>query len=114
MVSQFINISEAANTNSLPAGAATANDPKNTFSISLDDFTRDMNINTFSAFVAAQQAAAGFAELPASASRTFIYTGNILNTNTTIAPFMSLGVGKSATAHLIHNAADVFAEQGFK
>jgi hypothetical protein len=80
----------------------------------LEDFNKDLNINTTSAYVAAQQAALGFEQLPETASRTFIYTGNVLNTDLTIAPYLSLGVGKSATAHIINSAATVYADQGFK
>ncbi|OAL07069.1 NAD(P)-binding protein [Phaeosphaeriaceae sp. SRC1lsM3a] len=96
------------------AGAATANDPKDTFSLSLEQFTRDLNINTTSPFVAAKEAVQAFAQLPASASKTFIYTGNITNTAVTFAPLMTLGAGKSATAHMIQNASTVYADRGFK
>ncbi|KAL9086374.1 MAG: hypothetical protein Q9165_007160 [Trypethelium subeluteriae] len=95
------------------AGAASQNDESNPLALPLADFTRDLNINTVSAFVAAQQAVLGFGELPDSALKTFIYTGNILNT-TTIAPLMSLGVGKSATAHMIQSAASAYKDRGFK
>jgi hypothetical protein len=79
----------------------------------LADFTRDFNINTTSAFVAAQQAALAFAQLPDSAARTFIYTGNVLNT-TMIPPLLDLGVGKSATAHIIQSSAAAYKDRGFK
>lgn len=95
------------------AAAWTPNDEKNPFSLPLADFTRDLNINTTSAFVAAQQAVAAFEQLPDSASKTFIYTGNILNT-TTMAPFLDLGVGKSATAHFIEVASAAYQDRGFK
>lgn len=95
------------------AAAVTPNPPNDPLSLQLADFTRDLNINTTSAFVAAQQAALGFAQLPDSASRTFIYTGNILN-ETVIAPLLDLGVGKSATAHIIKSAAAAYKDQGFK
>ncbi|KAI9706234.1 MAG: hypothetical protein M1820_004809 [Bogoriella megaspora] len=95
------------------AGAATINNEKEPLALPLADFARDLNINTVSAFVAAQQAAAVFGQLPESASKTFIYTGNILNT-TTMAPLMDLGVGKSATAHIIESAASAYADRGFK
>ena len=72
-----------------------------------------MHINTTSAFAAAQQAVAAFETLPASASRTFIYTGNALNT-TTMAPLLDLGVGKSATAHVVQVAAAAYRDKGFK
>jgi hypothetical protein len=96
------------------AAASKLNDPKNPFSIAVEDFAKDLNINTISTFAAAQQAALGFAQLPDSASRTFIYTGNMLNTGLTIGPLMSGGVGKSATAHMINSAATAFADRGFK
>ena len=95
------------------AGAATPNDEKNPFSLPLKDFTRDLNINTTSAFAAAQQAVLAFEQLPVSSAKTFIYTGNILNT-TTMAPLMDLGVGKSATAHMIQSAAAAYKDRGFK
>jgi hypothetical protein len=100
-------------TNGFEAGAVTPNPPDNPLSLPLADFIRDLNINTTSAFVAAQQAALAFEQLPDSASRTFIYTGNALNT-TTMAPLLDLGVGKSATAHIIQSAAAAYKDKGYK
>jgi hypothetical protein len=79
----------------------------------LVNFTQDFNINTASAFVAASQAVLGFKQLPDSASKTFIYTGNITNV-TPIAPLLSSGVGKLATARIIQSAAAAYKDQGFK
>ncbi|TAQ88844.1 hypothetical protein B7494_g2839 [Chlorociboria aeruginascens] len=95
------------------AAAVTQNDAKNPLSLALEDFDRDLRINTSSAFIAAQQAVLAFENLPESASRTFIYTGNILNT-TTMASLLDLGVGKSATAHIIESAAKAYQEKGYK
>lgn len=95
------------------AAAVTSTDANNPLSLSLANFTQDLNINTTSAFFAAQQAVLAFEQLPDSASRTFIYTGNILNT-TTMAPLLDLGVGKSATAHIIESAAGAYKDRGFK
>ncbi|KAL6714386.1 hypothetical protein ACLMJK_007809 [Lecanora helva] len=95
------------------AAAVTRSDAKNPLSLPLADFSRHLNINTASAFAAAQQAVLGFSQLPESASKTFIYTGNILNT-TVMAPMLDLGVGKSATSHIIQNAASAYADQGYK
>ena len=103
-----------ADTRKFSAGAATPNAPKDPFSLALNDFTRDLNINTTSPFVAAQQAALGFKELPVSASRTFIYTGNALNTDLVIPPLVDLAVGKSASAAWIRAAAPAYTEAGFK
>ena len=95
------------------AAAATPNPPSDPLSLALPAFTKDLHVNTISAFVAAQQAAQAFSSLPAEASKTFIYTGNALNT-TIIPPLLDLGVGKSATAHLIHNASQAYREKGYK
>jgi hypothetical protein len=72
-----------------------------------------MTINTTSAFVAAQQAALGFAELPADAARTFLFTGNILNV-AALPSFMDAGTGKSASAHMMMAAAAAYKDRGFK
>ncbi|RSH89703.1 hypothetical protein EHS25_002254 [Saitozyma podzolica] len=87
-----------------------ADDP---FTIPLADFTRDTTVNIHSAFVAAQHAVAGFAELPASAARTFIYTGNVLNV-AVLPEFVSQGVGKSGAAHMIWAASAAYNDRGFK
>ena len=91
----------------------TPNPPNDPFALQLSDFNKDFNINTTSAFVAAHQAAPGFAQLPASAAKTFIYTGNIMNT-TIIPPLLDLGVGKAASAHIIQNAAAAYKDRGYK
>lgn len=80
-----LRVSQALNDPNSTAGAATPNNAKDPLSLPLAEFTGDLNINntkninTTSAFVAAQQAAVGFAQLSDTASKTFIYTGNILN-----------------------------------
>jgi NAD(P)-dependent dehydrogenase (short-subunit alcohol dehydrogenase family) len=85
----------------------------NPFALSMADLSRDTTINIYSAFVAAQQAVSGFAQLPASVARTFIYTGNVLNVS--ILPrFLSQGIGKSGAAHMIWAAADAFKDRGYK
>jgi hypothetical protein len=100
-------------TNEEIASSATSNDAKDPLGLSLKDFTNDFHVNTTSAFVAAQQAVLSFSALPDSASKTFIYTGNVLN-ETIIAPLLSLGVGKSGAAHIIRSAANAYQERGFK
>ena len=95
------------------AAAATLNDANDPLALPLTNFARDLTINTTSAFAAAQQAALSFKDLPDPASKTFIYTGNILNTKT-LPVFLDLGVGKSATAHVIESAAKAYSTRGFK
>lgn len=92
----------------------TFNDKKDPFaSVSLDSFSQNLNINTTSVFAAAKQAVLGFAELPAHASKTFIFTGNICN-ELVIAQLVDQGVGKSATANLINAAALAYKDRGYK
>ena len=79
----------------------------------MTDLTRTLAINTLSAYAAAQQAAVAFADLPESASRTFIYTGNITNVSP-IPAILDSGIGKAATANLIHTAAEAYKDKGFK
>ncbi|QKX63224.1 uncharacterized protein TRUGW13939_10393 [Talaromyces rugulosus] len=95
------------------ASAGAPNNPEDPLSILLADFSRDLHVNTTSAFVAAQQAALSFKKLPDHMSKTFIYTGNILN-ETTVASLLDGGVGKSATAHIIRSAAAAYRNKGFK
>ncbi|KAF5695617.1 short-chain dehydrogenase reductase like yusS [Fusarium denticulatum] len=87
-----------------------ADDP---LSVSYTDFSNNTAINIHSAFIAAQQAVAGFAQLPESAARTFIYTGNILNV-TILPKFLDAGVGKSGAAHMMWAAADAYKNKGYK
>ncbi|KAK9464226.1 uncharacterized protein V1516DRAFT_617267 [Lipomyces oligophaga] len=87
-----------------------AEDP---FSLPIASFTKTLTVNVTSAFVAAQQAVEGFAKLPESASKTFIYTGNILNV--AILPgFLEPGIGKSGAAHLIWAASEAYKDRGYK
>lgn len=96
-----------------PAAAVTFTPPADPFAIPLSSFTRDTTINTTSAFVAAQQAAQGFAELPDTAARSFFYTGNILNVQV-LPSFLDAGMGKAAAAHMMAAAAAAYQDRGFK
>ncbi|CAI6307651.1 unnamed protein product [Periconia digitata] len=95
------------------ASGVTPNDASNPFSLKVEDLNRTLKINTLSAYSAAKEATKGFEQLPADASRTFIYTGNILNM-TTIPTMLDLGVGKTGMAHVIESASKAFADKGFK
>jgi hypothetical protein len=77
------------------------------------DFVHDLSVNLTSAYAAAHEAVAGFKILPADTSRSFIYTGNCLN----VMPmpiFLTLGVGKTAVAHVIQNASTAYKDTGMK
>ena len=75
-------------------------------------FEKDLNINTVSAYVAAQETVCGWEELGSKGgNKTFVYTGNLLNQNILpVSAFVTLGVGKSASAHWIGLADEVFKE----
>lgn len=82
-------------------------------SISADQVNRDIAVNAVSPRFTAREAVKGFKQLPSSASRTFIMTGNMLNTavKTDVLVF---GMGKSAAAHMVGSASVAYREQGFK
>ncbi|KAF3069993.1 hypothetical protein CFAM422_006740 [Trichoderma lentiforme] len=92
----------------------------NAFILSIQGFDQplssvitDAHVNTFSAYAAAQQAIKDFAELPSDASKTFIYTSNKLHIMT-LEPLISMGMGKSASAHMIHYLSEVYRSSGYK
>jgi NAD(P)-dependent dehydrogenase (short-subunit alcohol dehydrogenase family) len=86
------------------------NDP---LDLHLETFQQSLNANTTSTFLAAQQAVEGFRELPASMNKTFIYTGNMLNT-TTMPSLLTLGLGKKATSYLIEASAIAYESDAFR
>jgi hypothetical protein len=72
-----------------------------------------LTINTISLYATVKEALAGFDKLPSSDSKTFLYTGNILN----VAPspmFTTLGVGKTASAYIIEVASGSYSRKGYK
>ena len=84
-----------------------------TLGLALPDLQKVMAINLFSAYVAAQQAVSSFEAAPPDQPKAFIYTGNLLNTGP-MPPLMSLGIGKSAAAHMIAYLSAVYQENGFR
>jgi len=94
--------------------AAVTFAPKNQLAGDLATFEKNLAINTTSAFAAAQEAVAGFDTLSASTLKSFIYTGNGLNVVTPMPALLDLGVGKAATAHLIHAASLSYKDAGYR
>ncbi|KAI8958752.1 NAD(P)-binding protein [Daldinia sp. FL1419] len=97
--------------------AALTNPPEkdSIFSIPADSVVSDLNVNTVSPYVAAQQAVNGWATLPKEIKKTFIYTGNILNVSIAPMPLvLNLGMGKSASAFWIGVADTLYSPQGFR
>ncbi|KAE9381040.1 putative short-chain dehydrogenase [Stipitochalara longipes BDJ] len=95
------------------AYSRTLNDPANPLDISLPQLEHDTRVNTHSPLVAASLAIKGFASLPSSSAKTFIFTGNMLNEVVNPA-CLGFGMGKSSTAHLISMASLVYSPQGMK
>lgn len=81
--------------------------------LSLDNFNQDIAVNTASVLIAARKAVQGFQQLSSSTPKTFIYTGNFLNKQVMPA-LISLGIGKSASSHLIAVASKSYASKGFR
>ncbi|KAF2878572.1 hypothetical protein BDV95DRAFT_624973 [Massariosphaeria phaeospora] len=81
--------------------AHTASDAENPLAQDLAAFTSDFALNTISPF-----------QLPPGTSKTFIFTGNMLNV-TTAPGLLNLGLGKVATAHTIETAAKAYQDRGY-
>ncbi|KAJ5901769.1 Short-chain dehydrogenase/reductase SDR [Penicillium taxi] len=74
--------------------------PNSILSIPVESVASDLNVNTVSPYIAAQQAVEGWTTLPEDVTKVFIYTGNISNTKIIPFPFTTtLGVGKSASSY---------------
>ncbi|KAE8831618.1 hypothetical protein HRS9139_05860 [Pyrenophora teres f. teres] len=85
------------------ANLTRPSDPTNPLSIPTENFEKDLNVNTVSAYVAAQEAVKGWEALGnEGGNKTFVFTGNMLNQKVIPMPnFLTLGVGKSASAHWV-------------
>lgn len=73
--------------------------------------TEILAVSAVSAYTAASLAVKGWATLPASASKTYIYTGNMENTQLFPAVF-ALGMGKNAATYFIETAASAYPKAG--
>ncbi|KAK5049307.1 hypothetical protein LTR84_004236 [Exophiala bonariae] len=109
-VKHILGIPSVVVYNASAANFTPADDP---FALSLEGLKADTTINIYSAFVAAQQAVLGFSQLPDSAARTFIYTGNILNV-AVLPRFVSAGIGKSGAAHMVWASSEAYKNRGYK
>jgi NAD(P)-dependent dehydrogenase (short-subunit alcohol dehydrogenase family) len=89
-------------------------DENSVLSVPVERFVNDLQINTVSAYAAAQESLKGF-DPAAEAKGVFIYTGNGLNSAVLPVPvFLTLGVGKSASAHWVGLADALYAKQGYR
>ena len=81
--------------------------------LSAADLEQDLAVNVTGMLVAARKAVEGFEKLPSETPKSFIYTGNFLNKEV-MPPLMSLGIGKSASAHTLAVASKVYGPKGFR
>jgi hypothetical protein len=90
-------------------------DKDSVLSVSPESVASDLNVNTISPYIAAQQAIRGGETLPQDTKKTFIYTGNHLNQSVLPLPmFLDLGMGKSASAYWIGVADMTYSAKGFR
>ncbi|KAL4942183.1 hypothetical protein BDV06DRAFT_235578 [Aspergillus oleicola] len=90
-------------------------DSESVLSIPSERFVSDLNVNTVTPYIVAQTAVKGWASLPGDMKKTFIYTGNLLNTAVWPVPlYLDLGVGKSASAFWIGSADMNYQTQGYR
>ncbi|KAF2014971.1 NAD(P)-binding protein [Aaosphaeria arxii CBS 175.79] len=90
-------------------------DAASVLSIPADKFAADLNVNTVSPYVTAQETLKGWATLGADVKKSFIFTGNALNSAVIPNPvFTTLGVGKSASAYWIGTADALYREKGYR
>lgn len=79
----------------------------NPLSLSATQINHDLGVNLISAYLAASEAVKGFETLADELPKSFIYTANGLN----MMPqprLVSLGLGKTAMAHVIENCILAF------
>lgn len=95
------------------AAFTTPPDKESVLSIQSQSVASDLNVNTISPYVAAQQALKGWEALPEDAKKTFIYTGNIMNVSVIPMPLMlNLGIGKAASSFWIGVADATLSSSG--
>lgn len=97
--------------------AALANPPEkdSVLSLSAENLMLDMNVNTISPYIAAQEAVKGWESLAKDVKKTFIYTGNIQNVAVVPVPiFLTLGMGKSASAYFVGTADTLYSDKGYR
>ena len=90
------------------SGLATADNP---LALAPDLFVKDTAVNLSGLYAAAFAAANGFAKLPVSAPKVFIFTGNAFPT-LKVPEVTALGSAKSAGAHIIETAAHSYGGVG--
>lgn len=90
-------------------------DKDSVLSVPVENVVLDLNVNTISPYVAAQQAVKGWETLPKETKKTFIYTGNNMSRDIVPMPMMlNLSIGKSASSAWIGLVDTLYSARGFR
>lgn len=96
------------------AGAFTSPPNEAMFELPVQSVIADLNVNSVSAYVAAQEAVKGWKSM-GKETKVFIYTGNMMNQIILPMPAMTtLGMGKSASAYWIGAADTLHSSLGYR
>ncbi|KDQ52431.1 hypothetical protein JAAARDRAFT_61970 [Jaapia argillacea MUCL 33604] len=86
---------------------------KDPLSLPRSDFEEAIAVGT-GVFTAAQQALAGFRSSQSDLPKVFIVTGNIMPFGRASPAFMTVGVQKKLSAHIVELCASAYAKEGFR
>ncbi len=97
------------------AAMFTHDGPDSILGFKPDVFNTSVAINSSSAIVAIAESVKAFRQLPADSRKTFIYTGNMFNTNV-VPGVMTFGIVKGITSFAIRTAAEneQYAKEGMR
>ncbi|KAK9241647.1 hypothetical protein V1506DRAFT_465777 [Lipomyces tetrasporus] len=83
------------------------------FSLDPSTFEDDLAVNVASLYATLHETVKGWKDSSLS-PKVFIFTGNTLNVSGALLPFLTVGVGKSAAAHIIDAAVKSYVSKGYK
>ena len=90
-------------------------DKDSVLSIPWENVKRDFDANTVSAYAAAQEAVKRWESMEGGGEKTFIYTGNALHEiGAPVAFWMTLAMGKGASAAWVRLADLMYREKGYR
>jgi NAD(P)-dependent dehydrogenase (short-subunit alcohol dehydrogenase family) len=91
-------------------------DTDSVLSVPVEQFSQDLMVNTVAPYVAAMEAVKAWEGMgEEGGKKTFVYTGNALNGMVMpVALMLTLGVGKSASAHWVGLADALYKARGYR
>lgn len=91
-----------------------AADPEDILStIPTKNLASEFNVNTLSFWAAAQETVVGWEKVDSALPKAFIYTGNLLPW-INMPKYVSLGIGKASSAHIVESLASTYGKRGFR